>query len=410
MRVALWTALRSLRHRLGALLITVLAVALATATALVVPMVTRQVERGAQDAAQVFDLLVTAKGSGTQAVMSSLFYLDVPIGNVPHRVYQNLQEAPGTRRAVPIALGDNYAGFPIVGTSSEFFDQRLKPTAPPYFHVNQGQVFAHERDAVLGAAVAQQTGLKVGDTFKSAHGLEAPEQGHEEGQHGEAGDDHDQHDEPYTVTGILAPTGGPVDRAVLTTIETVWELHGKEAQARKEVTAVLYSAENLAGIYTVAGRVNAGQEAMAVFPGQVFAQAKETLMQGQAAYAGLSVMVLGIAALTVALSVYTSGLERRRTVALLRALGAGRGTVFVLVLLETTFTVTLGVLVGLALAVLVSSLGGGVLGGRLGFTLAPPELTWALASRTLWLIPLGMLAALPPALGAMRVSPLKDLT
>lgn len=142
MRLALWTAFRSLRHRLGALLITVLAVTLATATALVVPLVSRQVERGAQDAAQVFDLLVTAPGSGTQAVMSTLFYLDVPIGNIPHSVYQNLKDSPGTRRAVPIALGDNYVGFPIVGTSQAFFDQRLKPSAPPYFRLGVTTRFA----------------------------------------------------------------------------------------------------------------------------------------------------------------------------------------------------------------------------------------------------------------------------
>lgn len=407
MRLAFWTALRSLRHRLGALLITVLAVALATATALVVPMVTRQVERGAQDAAQVFDLLVTAPGSGTQAVMSTLFYLDVPIGNVPHRVYEDLKNAPGTRRAVPIALGDNYAGFPVVGTSREFFDQRLKPTAPPYFRLAQGQLFAREHDAVIGAAVAQQAGLGLGGTFKGSHGLEEAELAHEE----EAGGEHHEgHDEPYTVTGILAPTGGPVDRAVLTPIETVWEVHGAAAQHDREVTAVLYSAENLAGIYTTAQKVNAQKDAMAVFPGQVFAQAKQTLMQGQAAYAGLSVLVLGIAALTVALSVYTSGLERRRTVALLRALGAGRGTVFTLVLLETALTVALGVGLGLGLSLLASTLGGSLLGARLGFTLAAPELTWALASRALWLIPLGILAALPPAFAATRVSPLRHLS
>ncbi|GAA5502384.1 hypothetical protein Dxin01_02128 [Deinococcus xinjiangensis] len=400
MRLAFWTALRSLRHRLGALLITVLAVALATATALVVPMVSRQVERGAQDAAQVFDLLVTARGSGTQAVMSTLFYLDVPIGNIPHHVYQTLKDAPGTRRAVPIALGDNFAGFPIVGTSTAFFDQRLKPSAPPYFQLAQGQLFKAEHDAVIGARVARAASLQVGSTFVGAHGLEAAQ--HEE--------EDAEHLKPYRVTGILAPTGGPVDRAVLTPIETVWETHGPQAKQRQEVTAVLYSAENLAGIYTTAQRVNASKEAMAVFPGQVFAQARETLLQGQAAYAGLSVLVLGIAALTVALSVYTSGLERQRTVALLRAMGAGRGTVFTLVLLETGLTVVLGVLLGLALALLVSNVGGNLLGERLGFTLAPPHLTWALASRALLLIPLGLVAALPTAFQATRVSPLKHLT
>ena len=403
MRLALWTALRGLRSRLGALLITVVAVALATATALVVPLVTRQVERGAQDAAQVFDLLVTAPGSGTQAVMSSLFYTGAPIGNIPERVYEELRDAPGTRRAVPIALGDNYLGFPIVGTTAAFFDQRVRPSDPPYFRINQGVSFAREHDAVLGARVAREAGLRVGSTFVGVHGLE---EHHLEGEE----EDHDEaHSEPYRVTGILAPTGGPVDRAVLTPIETVWEVHGEDQAARREVTAVLYSAEQLSGIYVTAQRLNAGRDAMAVFPGQVFAQARDVLLQGQAAYAALALLVLGIAALTVWLSVYTSGLERQRTVALLRVLGAGRGTVFALVLLETFLTVTLGVLLGLGLALLVSTVGGDMLGARLGFTLAAPQLTWALVSRTLLLIPLGLLAALPPAVVAARVSPLRLL-
>ncbi|SMB96889.1 ATP-binding cassette domain-containing protein [Deinococcus hopiensis] len=402
-RLALWTALRGLRSRWVALLITVLAVALASATALVVPLVTRQVERGAQDAAQVFDLLVVAPGSATQALMSTLFYLDVPTGNLPHRVYQELRDAPGTRRAVPLALGDNYAGFPVVGTSRSFFDQRLKPSAPPYFRLAQGRLFAREHDAVIGARVAQASGLQLGNTFRGSHGLEERQGGEAES----ASPDH--HGEPYRVTGILAPTGGPVDRAVLTPIETVWEVHGPASEAKREVTAVLYSAENLAGIYTVAQRINADKDAMAVFPGQVFAQARETLLQGQAAYAALSILVLGIAALTVWLSVYTSGLERMRTVSLLRALGAGRGTVFALVLLETLLTVSLGVGLGLGLALLVGSVGGGLLGARLGFTLAAPQLTWSLAARALALIPLGLLAALLPATLASRTSPLRHL-
>lgn len=473
MKLAFWMALRSLRARLGALLITILAVALATATALVVPLVTRQVERGAQDAAQVFDLLIAAPGSGTQAVMSSLFYLDVPTGNISEKVYRDLESAPGTRHAIPIGLGDNYRGFPIVGTSPAFFKQRLKPKDPPYFRVNQGNLFKKEHEVVIGAKVALQANLKVGDTFKGSHGLHSSEghntpkthailvtaedhdhdesshaeeihhegeelkigeshedehghdhdeSGHADDEHHEdeesagAGHDHDHdhgdgdlvHDEEYTVVGIMAPTGGPADRAILTPIESIWEAHGQEGEQR-QVTAVLYSAEQLVGIYNTARRINAGKEAMAVFPGQVFAQAKDVLLQGQAAYAALSILVLGIAALTVWLSVYTSGVERQRMVALLRTLGSGRGTVFTLVLLETFLTVTLGVLLGIGLAVLVSLLGGNFLGQHLGFTLAAPQLTWPLVWRTLMLIPLGLLAALPPAITAMRASPLKHL-
>ncbi|MBZ9750270.1 ABC transporter permease [Deinococcus sp. HMF7604] len=399
MNLALWTVLRSVRARWGALVITVLAVALATATALVVPLVTRQVERGAQDAAQVFDLLVAAPGSSTQAVMSSLFYLEAPTGNMPERVYTALRDAPGTRRAVPIALGDTYQGFPIVGTSAAFFDQRKRPADPPYFRLTQGTLFAKEHDAVLGARAAREAGLRVGDTFTGTHGLTGPEEAE---AHDEA------HDEPYTVTGILAPTGGPVDRAVLTPIETVWEVHGA-ASSEREVTAVLYAAEQLSGIYVTAQRINAGQDAMAVFPGQVFAQARDVLVQGQAAYAALALLVLGIAALTVWLSVYTSGVERQRTVALLRVLGTGRRVVFLLVLFETGLTVLLGVGLGIGLALILSLTGGQVLGTHLGFTLAPPQLTWPLVLRVLLLLPFGLAAALPPAVLATRLSPLKLL-
>ncbi|GGS40083.1 ABC transporter permease [Deinococcus knuensis] len=398
--LALWVALRNLRARLGALLLTALAVALATATALTVPLVTRQVERGAQEAAQVFDLLIAAPGSASQALTSSLFYLGAPTGNVPERVLNELRAMPGTRRAVPLALGDNHLGFPIVGTTTAFFDQRLKPEAPPYFRLGSGQLFARPLDVVAGARAARQGGLTLGSTFRGSHGLEE--------HHGEE-EDSDEHDGTYRVVGILAPTGGPVDGALLTPIESVWQAHGQTTPGGREVTAILYSADQLAGIYVAAQRVNAGKDAMAVFPGQVFAQSRETLSQGQAAYAGLSLLVLGIAALTVWLGVHASALERQRSVALLRALGAARGTVFGLVLTETLLTVALGVGAGLLLSVLISGVGGTLLGDRLGFTLPAPQLTWPLAARALALIPLGLLAALPPAVNAARLSPLRHL-
>jgi len=329
--VTLWITLRTLRTRALATLITLLAVALATATALVVPMLTRQVERGAQDAAQVFDLLVTAKGSPSQAVLSSLFYLDVPIGNLPYSEYARLKADPRTRRAVPLGFGDNYRGLPVVGTDRSFFDQRLQPTAPPYFQVSRGRLFAAPFEAVIGAGAAQQTGLKPGDTFRSAHGLE---------DHAAQGVEEEEHDATYTVVGVLAATGGPVDRAVVTPIESLWRIHGQLTEASRGVTAVLYTARALNDLYSVAAQTNARPLPQAVFPGQVFAQLRGFLLQGQAAYAGLSLLMLLLAGLTVWLSVHASGLERARSVALMRALGAGRGTVFGVVLLETALVIT----------------------------------------------------------------------
>ena len=396
--MTLWITLRNLRVRGWATLLTLLAVALATATALIVPLISKQVERGAADAAQVFDLLITAKGSPTQAVLSSLFYLDVPIGNIPYATYQQLAADKRTRRAVPLGFGDNYRGLPLVGTNSRFFEQRLKPDSPPYFRVESGRLFGGPFEVVIGQVAARQAGLKLGDSFKSAHGLEEHK-----------GAETDEHDAEYRVVGLLAATGGPIDRALVTDIQSLWDIHGQFAPESRGVTAVLYTASSLGDLYAVASQVNASPDAQAVFPGQVFANVRSFVLQGQAAYAALSVLVLLLAALTIWLSVYAASLERIRSVALLRALGAGRGTVFGVVLLETALTVLLGLLTGVALSYLVSVLGGQLLGTRLGFSLPAPLLDWALLLRVAALFPLGLLAALPPALSAARLSPAGQL-
>jgi putative ABC transport system permease protein len=396
----LWVVLRNLRVRALGSLITVLGIALATATALVVPMVLRQLERGAAEATQVFNLLITAKGSPSQGVLSSLYMLQPPIANLPYSFYRQLANEPQTRQAIPLGLGDNYAGFAIVGTSTGYFEQRLKPADPPYFQLALGKVFAAEFEAVLGARTAQASGLKLGDSFKSEHGFFASREVEPTGQ---------GHAETYTVVGVLKPTGGPIDRAILTPIETLWEAHGQLVPESRQVSAILYSGQRLADIYVTAQRINRGQEAQAIFPGQVFAQTRSFLLQGQAAYAALSLLVLLLAALLIGLSVYAGSLERLRQVALLRALGGGRRLVFSLVLCETLLMVGLGLVVGVLLGYGLGYFGGNLLGERLGFVLPAPRLEADLLLRVALLLPVGLLAALPPAVGASRQSPLEHV-
>lgn len=392
----LWIAWRNLRARGFASFLTALAVALAAAIALVVPLVSRQVERGAADAAQVFDLLVTSKGSPTQAVLSSLFYLDLPLANLKYDRYERLARDERTRRAVPLGFGDSFQGFPIVGTNTKFFEQRAKPTDPPYFRLERGRLFARPFEAVVGATVARTSKATPGAELTSSHGL---------GEQLEP----EEHAEKYKVVGVLAPTGGPVDRAILVDLASLWDTHGQVAPASRGVSAILFTGNTIADLYTVAQETNAAPDAQAVFPGQVFGQLRTFLNSGQAGYAALSVLVLLLAALTVWLSVHAAGVERARSVALLRALGARRPTVFGVVLLETLVVVLLGLALGVLLGYLVSFLGGTLLGARLGFRLPPPEFDPGLLARVALLLPLGLLAALPPAIGAARSSPLEAL-
>ena len=192
-----WTALRNLRGRWPATLLTVLAIALAGSIALVVPMLLSQVDRGASEAAQVFDLLVTAPGGEVQAVTSTVFLLEAPIANVPWSLFEELAEDERTTRVIPLGLGDTVQGFPLVGTDSSMFDVRALSGDGNYFELHTGALFTEPFQAVLGATVAAQLGLEQGDHFTPAHGFDAsggrvlPAAGEHEHQHA----DHDHDDE-----------------------------------------------------------------------------------------------------------------------------------------------------------------------------------------------------------------------
>ena len=401
-----WIALRNLRVRWLQTLLTALVVALATGIAILVPLISSGAQRGAAEATQVFDLLIAKKGSPSQAVLSSLFYQGAPIGNLPYSEFVKLEQDPRTAKVIPLGFGDNYAGFPVVGTSKRFFEQRLSKTAEPYFQLSSGVVFQKPFEVVLGFQAARASDLKVGSTFQTDHGIQAGEPDLEE-EPGAQEEHKADHAPKYTVVGVLEQTGGPADRAVFTSMESVWEVHGVVTLKGREVTAMLYSPVSISGLYSVAQETNAGNAAQAVFPGQVFGQVREFVLQGEAAYTAALVLVL--AALTVWLSVFSGGLERQKGMALLRALGAGRPLVFGLVLLETFFTVALGLALGIALGYFGSVVGGSVLGERLGFTLAAPRLESDLLWRVAILLPLGLLAALLPAWNTARQSPLEHL-
>lgn len=399
--MTLWIVVRNLRVRAFSTFLTLVGISLATAMALVVPLVLQSLERGAANAAQIFDLLIAAKGSPTQAVLSSLYLLQPPIANLPYATYERLTRDPRARRVVPLAFGDSYRGLPLIGTSTQVFELRLTPTDPPYFRLKQGRPFLHTYEAVLGARAARETGLEVGAEFLSDHGFFASQ--------AEAASALAHHqEEKYRVVGILEPTGGPWDRAILVPIEAYWEVHG-EGEGKREVTAVLFTGRRLSDVYQVAQEVNRSPEAQAVLPGQVFAQVREAMLQGQSAYGALSLLVLFLAALLIWQGIYAQGLERRRHNALLRALGAPRGLVFSVLLWETTLEVGLGILLGVLLGWGLAAAGSGALGERLGFYLPPPQLSLDLLARAFALLPLGILAALPPAFQAMRESPLEYL-
>jgi putative ABC transport system permease protein len=407
-----WLVARTLRNRFGANGLTVLAVALGVGVALAVPLTLSSLRQGTIRASSIFNLLVTAKGSPTQAMLNTIFLQETPVGNLPYALYEKLRTDPRTRSAIPMGFGDNYDGFPLVGTTPEFFDLRDKRTDPAFYQLLEGRVFSKPTEAVVGAQAARVAGLKLGDRFEGAHGFvpTLEKEPHDP--------NHPEEETEFTVVGILAPTGGPGDRGIYIDIAALWADHGQVASGgqgdTRQVTAVLYTPTRLGYVYQVASELEAdrlvpGANAQGVFPGQTVGRLLDLLGQGRAGYAVIGTLVLILSLATVAVNTYASALAGQRNLAILRAIGARATTVTAVVLLEALVVTSLGVLIGVALAYGGTWVAGLVLREQVGLTLPLVALEAGDLLRALSLLPVAVFFALFPALAAARRSPLEQL-
>jgi putative ABC transport system permease protein len=411
--VILWLVVRTLRNRFGPNLLTLLAVALAVGVALAVPLTLAGLREGAIRASSIFNLLVTAKGSPTQAMLNTIFLQEAPVGNIPFALYTKLKADARTQSAIPVGFGDNYDGFPLVGTNLEFFGLREKLTDPAFYRLERGRLFQQTNEAVLGAQAARVSGLKPGNQFESAHGFAAALEP-------EAHNPNRPEVEPkFTVVGVLEPTGGPGDRGIYIDIRALWDDHGQVAVGpdgdTREVTAVLFTPKRLGYVYQVASQLESGKylsgaNAQAVFPGQTVGRLLDLLGQGRIGYAVIGSLVLVLALATVAVNTYASALAGQRNLAILRAIGARAVTVIVVVLLESLVVTALGVLLGVGLAYLGTFVAGVILQQNIGLSLPILTLEFADALRVLTLLPVAVFFALFPALAASRRSPLERLS
>jgi putative ABC transport system permease protein len=326
------------------LLLTVLLVALGIATVTVVTLVTRQFEaRLARDAAGV-DLVVGAKGSPLQLVLAGVYHLDVPPGNVPVEALAALRSNRLVAQAIPLSLGDSFRGFRIVGTEPDYLALHGARLA-------QGAVFEAPMQAVIGARVAADTGLSPGAGFVGSHGLSpgGPEHG----------------DDRYTVTGVLAPTGGVIDRLVLTSLESVWFVHEGEPadeaerevlEAEREVTMILVRYATPLAAASLPRMINAGERLQAASPAFESARLFRLVGVGVDGLRAFGMLLLGLAALSVFVALFQALSDRRRDLALMRLLGASPRRLFGLLVGEGLLLTAIGVVLGLAI-------GHGVLAG-----------------------------------------------
>lgn len=353
-------AWRNLKNRKVQTLITLLVVAIGIAMSLSVLILAEGIRDGIREASAPYGMLVGTKGSGTQLVLNTIFLMDTPLGNLDIDVFEALQQDERVQLAVPFALGDSYSGFRIVGTSSDFFSLTARPGEPAYFQIKEGRSFHAPFEAVIGHTVAKQTGLKIGDTFVSSHGVvKVVEEEH-------------HHEHPFQVVGILEKKQAPADQGIYVSIDSYWISHGqmngpwaKENQLADPssieeqvpgVTAILLKPHSYVGLMELYQEINDSLETQAVMPGQVLAKMFDLMGSGELFLQNVSYVVLVMACLTIVLSLYSATLERRKTVAILRAMGAKRSFIFSMVLVESLLIVLLGASLGLVGSFLLSGI------------------------------------------------------
>ncbi len=347
-----------MQHRLSTV-VTVLSLSLASGLMLTVWILQVQSRQVFAESNSGFDAVLGARGSSLQLVLNSVFHMEQSPGNIDWQDYLDISADPRIKRAIPIAVGDNLYGYRIVGTTTNIF-RNAGPGGEKGFEVEKGRAFQpNRREAVLGSFVASQVrGLGVGSTFQPYHGLRF--------------DENEKHEEQYVVTGILKPTNSPADRAVWIPLEGVQNMEGHAAAERDRISAVLLNLHSPAVGQMLNIQYNRqGNRLTFAFPiaaivADLFNKVSwlDRLLQGIAMLVGL------VATASVLASVYNSMNERRRDIAIMRALGARKSTIFGLILWECGLIGLIGGLLGFAVYFGLMATGAAILREKTGIVLS----------------------------------------
>lgn len=361
-------ALASAWNRRLSLGLTLLAVMLAATLLLSVERIREAARDSFAQSVSGSDLIVGARTSPVQLVLYSVFRLGEATNNLDWASYQKIAVDPAIAWSVPLSLGDSHRGYPVLGTTADYFTHFRYGDRQP-LRLADGVVFAGIFDAVLGAEVAQRLGYRVGDQITLSHG-----------DGGLPGMAHD--DKPFTVVGILAPTGTPVDRTVHVGLAAIEAIHldwiggapvpgfniGAEVVQKfdltpKSITTFLVGLHQRAEVFRIQRRINqfADEPLLAVMPGVALDQLWQTVGVVERALQAVSWLVLAVG-LAGLMATMLAGLDqRRREMAILRAIGAGRRHILGLLLLESGLVSLLGCLLGLAAVSLFAAVGGDLL-------------------------------------------------
>ena len=330
--------LRYLQHRALATSLTIITFAAGIAVIVALVLINTQVQADFDRNLKGIDLVVSGKGSPLQIILSTMFHIDTPTGNIPIQEAQALEQNPMVAHAIPMALGDNYNGFRIVGTNADY-------VAHYHGEIAQGRFYTQQMEAVLGSDVAAHYPHAIGDKIIGAHGLVNSDDLHT--------------DFPYTIVGILKPTGSVLDRLVLTPVESVWHVHEhpdaddpeevayKHEHPENELTALLIQYRSPLAVAQLPRMINKNSAMQAAVPAFEVARLSGFMGVGADTLRVFGFFLMGLAGASIFAALYQAMDERRYDLALMRSFGASPGKLAGMVLLESLLVASIGVVLGL---------------------------------------------------------------
>ncbi len=375
----------------------VMLIAFGTGILTLLLLASSQIEEKLNNNSKDIDLVVGAKGSPLQLILSSIYYIDFPTGNIPLKEANELSRNPFVKRAVPLALGDNFNGVRIVGTDSNYIKLYGLKT-------EIGRLWTVDLEATIGTNVAKEQKLKVGDTFNGSHGLTSNADVHKDHQ--------------YKVVGILSPQGNVTDNLILTNVASVWKMHEEphehkegevhdhekeemEALADREITSLLIQYRSPMSVAMFPRMVNQMTSLQSASPAMESTRLFSLIGVGVDTLQWFAILIMLIAAISVFVNLYNSLKERDYDLAIMRTLGASRTKLFIIVILEGLLLTIAGTIIGMLLGHMVLEIisnnqesSQAKLSGKIFIT---SELYILLAG-----LAIGIFAAIIPALQAYR--------
>jgi len=440
--------LKNLRTRPLSSILTIFSVLIGVALIISITVVQKQTEESYGQTSVGYDLILAAKGSQLQTTLNAIYHLETSTGIIPYQLYEFALRDPRIEKAFPLYVGDSFNGFRVVGTVPDFIDS-AQPRRDQNFQIAEGSNFSDPLQAVLGSMVAARTGLKIGDEIQLSHGLAEPAEGVEERVHDNA---------PVVIVGILEQSNTANDRVIFTDLYTTHALHDpsfhvedlhndhdhdtvivndsidfkssiKDLIELKEIDALLVKMRDPAAALQLAGMINYPTPAnpllarnmmrdpffqfknqiMAVVPAMQIMALMSIVGNAEVVLEYVAWFVIIVAMIGVLIAIYNTMESRKGDIAIMRALGASRSHILLIIMLESVVITLIGSILGLLVGHFIVSLIIPYLADVAGIVITAFQIDSTQWNYVATVVIIGAISGLIPALKAYRTEAVKFL-